>query len=55
VTENLQECVRSLASGAMRAEPLISHRFPLAQAPEAYRLLQEPGAALGVLLTYDAG
>jgi 2-desacetyl-2-hydroxyethyl bacteriochlorophyllide A dehydrogenase len=33
---------------------LISHRFPLSQAPEAYRLLDErPGDALQVTLTYD--
>lgn len=34
-------------------EPLITHRVPFDQAPEAYRLLdQHPGESLGVLLEY---
>jgi NADPH2:quinone reductase len=52
VTENLRECVRALAQGTLAAEPLISHRIPLERAPEAYRLLERPAEALGVLLTY---
>jgi threonine dehydrogenase-like Zn-dependent dehydrogenase len=54
VTENLQACVRSLAAGTLSAAPLISHRIPLERAPEAYRLLERPDDALGVLLTYRA-
>jgi threonine dehydrogenase-like Zn-dependent dehydrogenase len=54
VTENLAECVRALAAGTLRAEPLISHRIALDHAPEAYRLLERPEGALGVLLTYPA-
>lgn len=52
VTENLAECVRSLAGGALLAEPLISHRVPFERAPEAYRLVEHPAEALGVLLVY---
>ena len=39
--------------GRLAPEELISHRIPLAQAAEAYRLLDErPGQALQVALTY---
>lgn len=54
VTENLHECVRALAEGTLSAEPLISHRIPFERAPEAYRLLEQPDQALGVVLTYPA-
>ena len=38
----------------LRPAPLITHRFPMAQAGEAYALLdQHPEAALQVLLTYE--
>ena len=51
-TENLAECVRLMASG-LDVTPLISHRFDLERAEEAYRLVTagaEPH--LGVVLTY---
>lgn len=39
----------------IRPSQLITHRFPLARAADAYALLdQKPSEALGVLLTYDA-
>ncbi len=51
---NLEAIVDLLASGRMDVQPLITHRFPIEQAPEAYELItgkrQEP--FLGVLLTY---
>jgi hypothetical protein len=51
---NLEAFVDLLASGHLDVRPLISHRFPIEQAPEAYELItgkkQEP--FLGVLLTY---
>jgi predicted dehydrogenase/threonine dehydrogenase-like Zn-dependent dehydrogenase len=51
---NLEACVDLFASGALNVHPLITHRFPIAQAPQAYELItgktQEP--FLGVLLTY---
>jgi threonine dehydrogenase-like Zn-dependent dehydrogenase len=38
----------------LRPAPLITHRFPVAQASQAYALLdQHPEAALQVLLTYE--
>lgn len=51
---NLEACVELFSSGAVDVRPLISHRFPIEQAPQAYELItgkrQEP--FLGVLLTY---
>jgi L-iditol 2-dehydrogenase len=40
-----------LATGQLRVDPLITHRFPAERAPEAFALLdQHPDQALGVLL-----
>lgn len=51
---NMQAVVDLLASGQLDVRPLISHRFPIERAPEAYDLItgktKEP--FLGVLLTY---
>ena len=51
---NLQAFVDLLASGQITMQALITHRFPIEDAPRAYELitgkLQEP--YLGVLLTY---
>lgn len=51
----LQVAWRMLEDGhGTRLTNLITHRFPLAQAVEAYALLdQQPQAALQILLTYD--
>jgi threonine dehydrogenase-like Zn-dependent dehydrogenase len=35
-------------------ERLITHRFPITQANQAYQLLdQDPGSSIQILLTYD--
>ncbi len=51
---NLEAFIDLLASGQVDVEPLISHRFPIEDAAQAYELItgkkQEP--FLGVLLTY---
>lgn len=51
---NLESFVDLLAAGRLDVKPLISHRFPIERAPEAYELItgkrKEP--FLGVLLTY---
>ena len=42
-----------IAGGQVNTKPLISHRFPAQEAPEAYRLLGEHrGEALGVVLEW---
>lgn len=52
---NFQAIVALLASGKLNVQPLITHRFPIEQAAEAYEIItgkrKEP--FLGVLLTYS--
>jgi predicted dehydrogenase/threonine dehydrogenase-like Zn-dependent dehydrogenase len=51
---NLETIVELMAGGKLKVEPLITHRFPIEKAPEAYALItkkkKEP--FLGVMLTY---
>lgn len=51
---NLEAVVELLGSGKLDVHPLITHRFPIERAPEAYELItgkvKEP--FMGVLLTY---
>lgn len=49
---NLQAFVDLLAAGRVDVSKLISHRFAIAQAPEAYDLIQSRSPFLGVLITY---
>ena len=49
---NFQAVLHALATVALRTEPLISHRFPIEQAPAAYELLSSPEPSLGILLQY---
>ena len=51
---NLQAFVDLLASQRVDVKALVSHRFPVERAPEAYQLINSKGgeAFLGVLLTY---
>ena len=53
---NLEAFLAQCAQGRVRTGPLVSHRFPIERAGEAYALIQtEAGKdALGVLLTYSA-
>jgi len=43
-----------MAGGRLDIAPLISHRFPLARAVEAYDLLASDAPSLGILLEYPA-
>ena len=48
---NLAECLRAVADGRLRVEPLITHRFGLDQVGEAVdELVERPEGALGVVL-----
>jgi len=51
---NLEAVVDLLASGKVDVHPLITHRFPIHHAPQAYELITGKRKApfLGVLLTY---
>ena len=54
---NLQAIVDLLADGRLDVAPLITHRFPIQQAPQAYELITGKSGEpfLGVLLKYDDG
>jgi predicted dehydrogenase/threonine dehydrogenase-like Zn-dependent dehydrogenase len=51
---NLEAIVELMESGQLQVEPLITHRFPIERATEAYDLITEPGdnSPLGVVITY---
>jgi predicted dehydrogenase len=49
---NFEAVLDMLADGRLDVTSLISHRFPLAQAVEAYKLLSEGTASLGIILQY---
>jgi polar amino acid transport system substrate-binding protein len=50
---NMAEFVRLLAERRLDVKSLITHRFPIDEAPEAYAVLSDRGSgALGVLLEY---
>ena len=50
---NMQAFLTLLASGQVDVQPLISGRFPIERAPEAYALLQSDARPLALLLTYE--
>ena len=55
---NFEAVLDLMAAGQLDVEPLISHRFPLERAVEAYELLSSGQPSLGILLAYpqsDAG
>ncbi|MBD2127290.1 bi-domain-containing oxidoreductase [Microcoleus sp. ZQ-A2] len=49
---NFEAVLDLLAAGKLDIAPLISHRFPLDQAPAAYQLLGSNEPSLGILLQY---
>ena len=49
---NFQAVLHALATGALRTERLISHRFLIEQAAAAYELLSSSEPSLGILLQY---
>lgn len=50
---NFEAVLDMMASGALDVKPLITHRFAIENAVEAYQTLSEP-SALGILLSYPA-
>lgn len=51
---HLEEFLAQLERGRVRVEPLLTHRFPIERAHDAYRLLEDPAARpLGILFSYD--
>jgi len=52
---NMEEFLRLTSRGRMQIESLITHRFPLEEAPKAYETIMDPAAnSLAVLLKYPA-
>jgi len=51
---NFEAVLELLRAGALKVDPLITDRFPLAVAPAAYEKIQKSPAALGVILEYPA-
>jgi predicted dehydrogenase/threonine dehydrogenase-like Zn-dependent dehydrogenase len=51
---NFEAVLDMMASGQLDVKPLISHRFALEQAEEAYALVGGSGPSLGILLLYPA-
>lgn len=50
---NFEAVLDMMASGALDVKPLITHRFEIENAVEAYKTLDDP-SALGILLAYPA-
>lgn len=50
---NFQAVLQALERGSLRTEDLISHRYPIEQAPEAYAVLTGSDPYLGILLQYS--
>src|SRR5204863_6818602 len=51
---NMEEFLRLLSTGQVRVDPLVTHTFPLDDAPTAYKKITEPRLnSLAVLIKYD--
>ena len=50
---NFEAVLDMLAEGRLDVAPLISHRFDIAQAPQAYAVVGGSEASLGIVLRYD--
>jgi predicted dehydrogenase/threonine dehydrogenase-like Zn-dependent dehydrogenase len=49
---NFEAALDMLAEGKLHVSGLVSHRFPVERAPEAYEVIVGPAQSLGVLLEY---
>ncbi|MCL6589619.1 MAG: bi-domain-containing oxidoreductase [Firmicutes bacterium] len=49
---NFETILGLLADGSLQVEPLISHRFPIKDALQAYQLLQQKPGPLGMIVQY---
>lgn len=51
---NMEAVLDLLAEGRLEVDPLVSHRFPLDEAPRAYEVVLGAEPSLGILLEYAA-
>jgi threonine dehydrogenase-like Zn-dependent dehydrogenase len=52
--QDVDDTVEMMLDGKMQIDPLITHRMPWEETPEAYHMLyKEPAAALGVIMEWD--
>jgi predicted dehydrogenase/threonine dehydrogenase-like Zn-dependent dehydrogenase len=49
---NFEAVLDMMAAGSLKTERLVSHRFPIAQAENAYAILRDKVPSLGILLSY---
>mgnify|MGYP003565053204 FL=1 len=52
---NFEAVLDMMAMGQLDVKPLISHRFAIGEAEQAYELVGGAGPSLGILLTYPGG
>jgi threonine dehydrogenase-like Zn-dependent dehydrogenase len=45
--------LRYIAEGVVRADQVVTHRYPLEQAGEAYRIAAQDKSAIKTLVTFD--
>lgn len=50
--EDMREALASIASGRVEVADLVTHRFPVERAPDAFARAREPEGSLKVLLTF---
>ena len=51
--DDTREALDLLASGRVRVADLVTHRFPIMEAPEAFARAKEPEGSLKVVITFD--
>jgi predicted dehydrogenase/threonine dehydrogenase-like Zn-dependent dehydrogenase len=51
---NFEAVLGALQSGAVKIEPLITHRFKIEEAPRAYAAMQKEQGVMGILLEYPS-